>query len=75
MDWDWIMNLPQYRHGVTFFGVLATLPAVVSGNMLIHEIERLAQGRKGASWKAALMNAGVLVVSVAIIAGVIWQWL
>ena len=75
MDWDWIINLPQYRYGLTLFGVLAILPALVSGNMLIHEAGRLRRGKKDADWKAVFMNAIALIVSVAFIAGAVWQWL
>ncbi len=75
MDWDWIMSLPQYRYGVTFFAALVALPALVSGNMLIHEVGKLMKGRKDASLRAALMNAGILVAGVTVIAGAIWQWL
>ena len=75
MDWDWIINLPHYRYGLILFGVLAILPALVSGNMLIHETGRLLQGREGASWKAVFMNAVALIVSVAFITGAVRQWL
>ena len=75
MDWEWIINLPQYRYGLVLFGVLAILPALVSGNMLIHEAERLLRGKKGASLRAVLVNAGILAVSVAVIAGAVRQWL
>ena len=74
-DWDWIINLPHYRYGLTLFGVLAILPGLVSANMLIHEAGQLWKGKKGASWKAVLMNAIALIVSVAFIAGAVWQWL
>ena len=75
MDWDFIINLPHYRYGLILFGVLAILPALVSGNMLIHEAGRLLQGREGANWKAVFMNAVALIVSVAFITGAVRQWL
>ena len=74
-DWDWIINLPHYRYGITLFGVLAVLPALVSGNVLIHEIGRLRQGKRDAGWKPVLFNAVALIVSVAFIVGAIYQWL
>jgi len=74
-DWDWIINLPHYRYGITLFGVMAILPALVSGNMLIHEVGRFRQGEKDADGKAVLFNAVALIVSVAFIAGAIYQWL
>ena len=43
--------------------------------MLIHEVGRLWQGKKDGDWKAVLMNAVALIVSVAFITGAIWQWL
>ena len=74
-DWNWIMSLPQYRYGLTVFGVFAILPALVSGNMLIHEIGRLRQGKRDEGLKPVLVNAIALVVSVTFIAGAIWQWI
>lgn len=73
-DWDWIINLPQYRYGLTLFGLMAIIPALVSGNMLIHEVGRFRQGKKNADGKAVLFNAVALIVSVAFIAGAIYQW-
>lgn len=55
---------------MTLFGVLAVLPALVSGNMLIHEVGRLCR-----DWKAVFINAVALMVSVGFIAGAVWQWL
>lgn len=75
MDWDWIINLPQYRYGLTLFGLMAIVPALVSGNMLIHELGRLRQGKKDADGKAVLFNAVALIVSVVFISGAIYQWL
>ena len=74
-DWEWIINLPHYRYGVTLFGMLAVLPALVSGNMLIHEVGRLLAGHEEADWKAVLMNLGVLVASVMLMVLAAWQWI
>ena len=72
---EWIMELPHYRYGVTLFGLIAVLPALVSGNMLIHEIIRLQTGHEAASWQAVFMNAAVLLLCTGLIAAALWQWL
>ena len=73
-DWEWIMDLPHYRFGVTLFGLVAVLPALVSGNMLLHEIGRLQAGHEAASWKAVFMNAVVLSLCAGLVVAALWQW-
>ena len=74
VDWEWVINLPHYRYGVALFGLVAVLPALVSGNM-IHEVSQLLSGSAEANWKAVLMNLGILAASVALIGLAVWQWL
>ena len=75
LDWNWIISLPQYRYGWALFGLLAVILALISGNMLIHEAGRLWRRQRDASFRGVLMNAGILLVSVAAIAKAIWEWL
>ena len=71
-DWlAWIVDLPQYRYGWMLFGALATLPAVVSGNMLVH----LAGLGRRAPWRPVAGNLLVLLASVAVIAAALWRLL
>lgn len=60
---------------MTLFGVLAVLPALVSGNMLIHEAERAWRGAGSARWRMLAGNAGILIASVAVMAAALWSWL
>ncbi len=60
---------------MTLFGVLAILPALVSGNMLLHEAERAWRGTGFSRWRMLAGNAGILAVSVAVMAAALWQWL
>ena len=71
-DWlEWVAGLPQYRHGWTLFGALAVLPALVSGNMLVH----LAGLGRRAPWRPVAGNLLVLLACVALMANALWRLL
>ena len=65
---EWLTSLPQYRYGWLLFGILAILPALVSGNMLVH-----AAGHRPLPWKVVVGNGAVLLASLALIARALWE--
>ena len=73
MDLTWVTELSHYRYGLTLFATLAVLPALVSGNMLIHELDQWRRQRK-LNVHALALNAIILAVSLTLIAGAILQW-
>jgi len=74
MDLGWITELPQYRYGWALFAVLAVLPALVSGNMLIHELDQWWRQRQLRA-RALLANAAILAVCLMVIMWAVLQWL
>ena len=61
---------PHYSYGWLVLAALAILPAIVSGNLVQHDLSRLIRGKNQhvGNIKPLLLNTAILLICVSIIA-------
>ncbi len=76
---EMLFNSPHYAHGWLVLAALAILPAIVSGNLIQHDISMLLTGKniKQNFYKTLLLNIAILLICIAIIANAfyLYVWL
>jgi uncharacterized membrane protein len=65
-----LLNLPHYSYGWLVVAVLAILPAIISANLVQHELSKLMKGQNDRyrTLKSLLFNIVLLLICISVIA-------
>jgi len=71
-----LLNSPHYSYGWLIFAALAILPAIVSANLIQHELSKLINGKTKINQiaKTLLFNTSILLVCICVMAYAFYQY-